>query len=467
MRGLVKTCVLLLFVISRVDAFANDSPNVLFIAVDDLRDWVGHLSGHPQALTPNIDRLAKQGISFSNAYCSAPLCNPSRISLLTGIAPYRSGVYGNREKLRDKLPTAVTLMQHFRSSGYSVRGAGKIFHGTSAYDQDSWDEYFRPIGLSRLPRIDRSNELPKTAWAPWGPVEADDHELFDGANANWVISQLRKSHQKPFFLAYGLTKPHLPWEVPQKYFDLHPLSEILLPKIQDDDLGDVPSFGQKLAREVYDPSGERDFSTPGGDHQNILRHQQWRKAVQAYLATISFADAQIGRVLKALEKSEHADTTLVVLWGDHGWHLGEKEHWRKHALWSVSSRTPLILSMPRDDSDYSRGEVCTRTVSLIDLYPTLIDLCNLNPRKELEGRSLMPLLRDPSGDWPYPALTTHGFNNHAIQQAGWRYIRYGDGGEELYNHDLDPNEWINLASVPEHKDTIRRLRSHLPVINRR
>ena len=319
MRSLVRTLILLLATgVFLQRASADDLPNVMFIAVDDLRDWVGHLGRHPQAKTPNIDRLAERGISFTRAYCSAPLCNPSRVSLLTGIAPSNSGVYGNGEKLRDKLPDAVTLMQHFRASGYSARGAGKIFHGSRAYDDDSWDGYFRPANYANSPkprRIKRDGSLPKSAWVPWGPLACSDDEMFDGKTADWIIAELAKPQTKPFFLAYGLTKPHLTWEVPQKYFDLHPIDGIELPAVKEDDLDDVPQFGQKLAREVYDPSGERNFATPGGDHQNVIDNSQWHKAVQAYLATISFADAQIGRVLEALDKSGHSKNTIVVLWG--------------------------------------------------------------------------------------------------------------------------------------------------------
>ena len=465
MRNLVRTLILLpalgLFL---QRAAADDSPNVLFIAVDDLRDWVGHLGGHPQATTPNIDRLAASGVSFTRAYCSAPLCNPSRISLLTGIAPSNSGVYGNGEKLRDKLPDAVTLMQHFRASGYSARGAGKIFHGSGAYDKDSWDGYFRPASSEKPRRIKRDSSLPKSAWVPWGPLACSDDEMFDGKNADWIIAELEKPQAKPFFLAYGLTKPHLNWEVPQKYFDLHPIDGIELPSVKKGDLDDVPPFGQKLACEVYDPSGKRNFAKPGGDHQNVIDNSQWHKAVQAYLATISFADAQIGRVLEALEKSEHAEHTIVVRWGDHGWHLGEKEHWRKHALWDVSTRTPLIISVPEGRT---RGQFCYRPVSLIDLYPTLVDLCGLPKRDGLDGQSLKPLLKNPSQEWNRPVLMTYGFNNHAIQTQRCRYIRYADGGEELYDHTNDLNEWKNLASLSQYKSTIEELKKHLPERNKR
>jgi arylsulfatase A-like enzyme len=423
-------------------AQGKDQPNVLFIAVDDLRDWVGHLDGHPNARTPNIDRLAKRGVSFTRAYCSAPLCNPSRISLLTGVAPSRSGVYGNGEKLRDKLPDAVTLMQHFRASGYTARGGGKIFHGASA-NNDSWDFYFKPSG-SKKHHTKRDRSLPKSAWVPWGPLDCGDEDMFDGKVASWIISELEKPQPKPFFLAYGLTKPHLTWEVPQKYFDLHPISGIELPPVTEGDLDDVPAFGKKLAREVYDPSGERNFAVkPNGDHANVIANKQWRKAVQAYLATISFADAQIGRVLDALDRSEHADNTIIVLWGDHGWHLGEKEHWRKHALWDVSTRTPLIFSVPKG---IAKNQLCQRPVSLIDIYPTLIDLCGLPKREGLDGQSLKPLLENPDRKWERPVVITYGFKNHAVQTERWRYIQYHDGGQELYDHDADPNEWTNLAA---------------------
>ena len=437
-------------------------PNVLFIAVDDLRDWVGHLDGHPNAKTPHIDRLAKSGVSFSHAHCSAPLCNPSRISLLTGIAPYHSGVYGNGEQLRGKLPHAVTLMQHFKESGYMVMGAGKIFHGTSAYDKDSWNTYFKPAP-SKRPSAKRVNGLAKSAWTPWGPLNCDDEDMFDGKTANWIISELKKPHEKPFFLAYGLTKPHLTWKVPQKYFDLHPLAGIELPPVKEGDLDDLPAFGRKLAREVYDPSGERNFAVkPDGDHANVTVHNQWRKAVQAYLATISFADAQIGRVLDALDHSGHADNTVIVLWGDHGWHLGEKEHWRKHALWNVSTRTPLIFSAPRG---VVKDELCQRPVSLIDIYPTLIDLCGLPKRRGLDGHSLKSLLENPERKWDRPVIITYGLNNHAIQTERWRFIRYRDGGQELYDHERDPNEWTNLASIPKYSLQKTKLAKWLPSTN--
>jgi arylsulfatase A-like enzyme len=353
-------------------------------------------------------------------------------------------------------------MQHFKESGYMVKGAGKIFHGTSAYDQDSWDAYFKPPP-SKRPSAKRVNGLTKSAWAPWGPLDCDDEDMFDGKTANWIISELQKPQEKPFFLAYGLTKPHLTWQVPQKYFDLHPLAGIELPPVKESDLDDLPAFGRKLAREVYDPSGETNFSVkPDGDHANVTVHNQWHKAVQAYLATISFADAQIGRVLDALDRSGHADNTVVILWGDHGWHLGEKEHWRKHALWDVSTRTPLIFSAPRG---VAKDKLCQRPVSLIDIYPTLIDLCGLPKRRGLDGQSLKSLLENPEGKWDRPVVITYGLNNHAIQTERWRFIRYRDGGQELYDHERDPNEWTNLASIPKYSLQKTKLAKWLPSTN--
>jgi arylsulfatase A-like enzyme len=416
-------------------------PNILFIAVDDLNDWVGHLGGHPQAKTPNIDRLAGRGVSFTKAYCSAPLCNPSRISLLTGIMPSNSGVYGNDEQLRDKLPEAVTLMQYLRSHGYSAQGGGKIFHGTGPGDPESWDYYNRPSADRQVGKQDEG--LAKDAWTPWGPLDVDDSEMFDVKNVNWAISEMEKTHDKPFFLACGFTKPHMPWYVPQKYFDIHPLNSIELPITKEGDLDDVPDFGKKLAIEVYDPSGEKNFAVEGGDHNNVLANHQWHRAVQSYLATISFVDTHVGRLLAALDKSAYSDNTIVVLWGDHGWHLGEKQHWRKHALWEVTTQTTLVIAVP---DGVAKNKLSHRLVSLIDLYPTLVELCGLPPREGLDGQSIVPLLKNPQMKWDRPALTTYGYKNHTVRTERWRYIQYNDGGEELYDHESDPNEWTNLAN---------------------
>ena len=437
---------------------AAESPNVLFIAVDDLNDWVGHLDGHPQSKTPNIDRLASQGVSFTKAYCNAPLCNPSRVSLFSGLLPSNTGVYGNGERMRDKVPDVVTLMQYLREAGgYSVQGGGKTFHGSSAYDPDSWDYYNAPARSRQAGKRDEG--LAKDAWAPWGPLDVEDEEMFDVKNVNWAISELEKSHDKPFFLACGFTKPHMPWFVPQKYFDMHPRENIILPETLDNDRDDLPYWGKKFAIEVHTVSDGTNFAKHGEDHDMILKHGQWKRAVQSYLATISFVDAHVGRLLDALENSEHAENTVVVLWGDHGWHLGEKQHWRKHALWEVTTQTTLVISAPEG---VAKNKLSHRPVSLIDLYPTVLDLCGLSAPEGLDGQSIVPLLKDPNAAWSRPVLTTFGYKNHTIRTERWRYIQYNDGGEELYDHNADPNEWTNLASLPKYGSVIGELQKELP-----
>ena len=448
-------------------------PNVLFIAVDDLNHWVGHLDGHPGTRTPNIDRLASDGVTFSRAYAAAPLCNPSRVSLLTGVMPAHSGVYGNFEELREQLPDAVTLPQHFRRHGYSVKGAGKIFHRGPG-DEDVWEEYFSGWKSTKKETVPDKEATPQKKtkfstkegkWAPWGPLDVDDSEMIDAQNADRIIAELKGQHDKPFFLAYGTQQPHLSWEVPREYFEMHPRESVVLPKVIDNDLDDIPPFGRRLAAEVLDISNDIDHAAPGGDHANVLKYNQWQAAVQGYLASISFADAQVGRVLDALAESPHADNTIVVLWGDHGYHLGQKEHWRKHTLWEDGLRTTLVISAPATAARNFRSD---RIVSLLDVYPTLIELAGLDPRDGLDGQSLVPLLTQPNLPWPRPAVSTYGFQNHSIRTERWRYIRYHDGTEELYDHNADPHEWTNLAVEPvkdEYCEVMNRLAGYFPEVN--
>lgn len=414
------------------DRGADARPNVLFLAIDDLNDWTGFLRGHPQASTPNLDRLASRGVVFDRAYCAAPACNPSRTALLTGIRPSTSGVYLNPQPWRAAMPDAVTLPQHFMAAGYEVLGGGKIFHGPFN-DPASWHQYFdRPSDPK--PEGTPVNGIPRTAHFDWGPVDVPDESMGDHQVVDWAIEQLSQDRAAPLFLAVGLYRPHLPWYVPKSYFDAFPIETIQRPQVPDDDLDDLPPAGIAMAR-------------PEGDHRKVLEHEQWDLAVQGYLASIAFADHQVGRLLDALDRSPIAENTIIVTWGDHGWHLGEKQHWRKFALWEEATRVPLLITAPGVGAV---GVRCDRTVSLMDLYPTLIELCGLPERPELEGRSLAPLLREPSRSWEHPALTTHGRGNHAVRSERWRYIRYRDGSEELYDHEADPMEWRNLAEAPEY-----------------
>ncbi len=432
----------------------QSKPNVLFIAIDDLNDWIGCLGGHPDVKTPNLDRLAARGVVFTNAHCSAPACNPSRASLMTGISPSTSGVYVNPNPWRKSpaLKNAVTLPQHFTAHGYRAVGGGKIYHGAFP-DPPSWQAYFPSQKKNKpddpMPAHRPVNGMPRTSHFDWGPVPVEDEAMGDYKVASWAIGELQKKHANPFFLGCGFYRPHLPWYVPQKYFDMYPADKVTLPNVKENDLDDVPPLGQKMAK-------------PQGDHRRVLQHKQWRKAVQGYLASISFVDACLGRVIDAFDASAYKDNTIIVLWSDHGWHLGEKLHWRKFALWEEATHNVMMMIAPGVTKPDQR---CARPVTLLDIYPTLIDLCDLSKKPELEGRSLVPLLKNPSAAWDRPALTTHGRNNHSLRTERWRYTRYSDGTEELYDHKSDGLEWTNLAGDPKHADVKKRLAAWLPQTN--
>src|SRR5262245_26039498 len=285
-------------------------PNIIFIAIDDLNDWIGTLGGHPQARTPNLDRLAKKSQLFTRAYCAAPACNPSRTAILSGLRPSTTGVYHNSQPWRPALPDVVTMPAYLLSHGYVVWGGGKIFHGGFP-DAKAWTEYF--TGKSKIP----AKDLPTRGIGgnmQWGPLDAGDDAMPDTQMTDWAIGKLKQKHEKPFFLAVGYTKPHLPWHAPKKYFDMHPLDKIQLPKVLDNDLDDVPPAGIKMAK-------------PEGDHKSIVSAGLWKEAVQAYLACGTFMDHQLGRLLDALEQSGYADNTFIILWSDHGWSHGQKQHW--------------------------------------------------------------------------------------------------------------------------------------------
>jgi arylsulfatase A-like enzyme len=425
-------------------AAADPRPNVLFIAVDDLNDWVHHLGGHPQGATPNIDRLAQRGVTFARAHCAAPLCNPSRAALMSGLRPSTTGVYNNGTDWRKFITSTPTLPMQFLANGYHVAGAGKIYHDSFRRDSD-WSEYLKNTQRDPQPK---GSDL-GVGGIRFAPLDAKDSDMQDYETVSWTIDRLNTRHDKPFFLACGLHKPHMPWNVPQKYYDMFPLDKIILPRVLETDLDDVPPAGVRIAR-------------PEGDHRQILESGRWKDAVQGYLAAIAFADAMIGRLLDALDKSPYKDNTIVVLWGDHGWHLGEKQHWRKFTLWEEATRAPLIFVAPGVTQP---GSVCERTVDFMGIYPTLCDLCGLTTPGHVEGKSFKSLLADPKSPWDRPALTTYMFNNHAIRSEHWRYIRYNDGSEELYDEDKDPMEWANVAKKPELAPIKAELARYLPRTN--
>jgi arylsulfatase A-like enzyme len=410
------------------DAQPEKKPNVLLIAVDDLNHWVTYTGRNPQTITPNIDKLAARGVSFSNSHCAAPVCNGSRTSLLSGIRPHVSGVYGNGDDWRKVIPPEQTLISTFRKAGYLTLGSGKLYHG--GFDRNSeWDDYLKNEGkLGPEPEGSKG-----VGGVRFGVVDAEDSDLSEHRIVNYGIEQLGKKHEKPFLLTVGLHKPHMPWFVPRKYFDLHPLESIKLPPTKDGDLSDIPAAGVAIAQ-------------PNGDHKKIVDSGRWKEAIQAYLAAISYADAQVGRLLDALAASEHAEKTIVVLFGDHGWHLGEKEHWRKFTLWEESTRAPLIWVAPGLTKP---GTISNRPVDFTSIYPTLTDLAGIPTPAHVEGKSIRPLLSDPTAEWGGHALTTWLKGNHSIRTEHWRYTRYADGSEEFYDERKDPYEWTNLADNSE------------------
>ena len=429
-------------------AFAADKPNVLFIAIDDLRDWVGFL-GDKHAKTPNLDKLASRGVVFTRSYCAAPVCNPSRTALLTGLRPGTTGVYGNGTDWRTVLPDVVTLPQHFKANGYEVRGAGKIYHGAFPRMTD-WDEFVPNGGEGKIKKKGATSDAKDdgVGGIKFKPLNATDADIPDHPIVNYTIKQLQAKHEKPFFLACGIHKPHMPWNVPKKYYDMYPLDKIELPPIKEKDLDDVPPAGIRMAK-------------PDGDHAAMVKSGRWKEAIQAYRAAISYMDVEVGRLIDAFDKSAYKDNTIVCFWSDHGWHLGEKEHWRKFALWEEATRSPMFFIVPG-----MKPGKCDRTVDYMSLYPTLCDLCGLPIPKHVQGPSFKSLLSDPVAKWETPAITTHGRNNHGVRTERWRYIRYANGDEELYDHDADPHEWTNLAKDEKHAATKKELAKWLPKENK-
>jgi arylsulfatase A-like enzyme len=421
-------------------AEAEKRPNVLFIAVDDLNHWVGYLGRNAQTATPNIDRLAKKGVRFTRSYCAAPVCNPSRAALMSGLRPWTSGVYENDDDWRTVIPAEKSIVSTFRKAGYEAFGAGKIYHGS--YDRQSeWDDYLKGVPADPQPTGDTG-----VGGIRFAPLDCKDEDLREWKIVQYGIDKLAEEHDKPFLLTIGLHKPHMPWNLPRKYYDKFPLDSINLPPHQENDLDDIPPAGIRMAR-------------PEGDHKAMLESGRWKEAVQAYLAAISYADAMIGRLIDALEKSQYADNTVIVFWGDHGWHLGEKQHWRKFALWEEATRAPLIWVAP---GVTTADSVCERTVDFMTIYPTLTELCGIDTPKHVEGKSIVSLLKNPKAQWNSPARTTYNFRNHAIRSEGFRYIRYANGDEELYDETADPYEWKNLASDPNYASKKAELADHLP-----
>lgn len=449
---------LLLLAAARPVATAAQPPNILFIAIDDQNDWIGHLGGHPLAKTPHLDALAARGTTFLNAHCQSPLCNPSRASLMFGLRPTSTGIYGlspaprAHAGLRDR----VSLPQHLAAHGYRTHATGKIFHmGTKAGAKGGRPEFdvtapFGGVGSTPpkklIPATPMGNN-PLMDWGVWPPGN-DDTSKGDYKVATWTVEQIKSAPKdRPFFIAAGFFLPHVPCYATQRWFDLYPDDDSVLPKVLETDRDDTPRFSWYLHWHLPEPRLKW-----------TRENHQWRNLVRSYLACTSFVDSQVGRLLSALDESGVAGNTIVVIWSDHGWHLGEKGITGKNTLWDRSTRVPLIFAGP----GVKPGQRCTQPAELLDIYPTLLDLAGLPQREGLEGLSLVPQLKDAATRRDRPAITSHNQGNHGIRSERWRYIRYADGSEELYDHLHDPDEWTNLADRPEHAAVIAEHRCWLP-----
>ena len=443
---------------------AAAKPNMLFIAIDDLNDWVGCLDGHPQARTPNIDRLAKRGTLFVNAHCQGPICGPSRASLLSGYYPHVTGVYqqpAGKAMERDKTFFHGRMVSHyFADHGYRTLAVGKITHGYPAklafgsYGGKFAGSGPKPSGGRRF-----NYHLPNVPWTgtqtDWGAFPDKEEEMSDHKSADWAVERLAEESKQPFFLAVGFIRPHVPFYVPQKWFDLFPLDDVQLPPVRNGDLLDVP----EISRRIHElPKYPRLAFLQKNDNE------QFRKCVQAYLACVAFVDHQVGRVLDALDKGPHAADTVVVLFSDHGYHLGEKDRVSKHSLWEESARVPLVVAPAKSQGKQfgKAGQLCSKPVGLIDLYPTMLQMCGLPAKKSNQGDSLVPLLKNPSANWRFSTLTTYARGNHTLRSERYRYLRFEDGSEELYDHAEDPNEWTNLATRLKYAKLLKQFRKELP-----
>ncbi len=442
-------------------------PNVLFIAVDDLNDWVGCLGGHSQAITPNFDRFAKKyGVVMNKAYCPSTVCCPSRSAILTGKRSASTGVYGNGQNLKNapKAKDVTTLPEYFGNHGYHTLSSGKIFHKhqvVDGLDEGQWAYHeFQKAGgnggvIKKIfPPPVEGVKLGGSDFA-WGATEAPLEKTKDYLTCKWGAEQIDRDFDgKPFFMALGLSKPHLPWYVPQEFFDMYPLDTFEPPIFRRDDLDDIINAkGEK----IFEPTSRFIVADEADMH---------KEAARAYIAAVSYADTCLGVIFDALEKSDVGENTIVMIWGDHGWHLAEKMHYGKTWLWEESARVPFIVSVPGVTPS---GAVCDRVVNLLDMYPTLIDLCDLPKNPANEGHSFARLLADPSMAWDHPTLTTYKYMNHSITDGRYRYTWYGgqkgDGTEELYDHSTDPMEHKNLAASSKHKAIIAKLKKYLPKHN--
>ena len=457
--GTVLLCLTLMSPALPFHATAADAPrrpNVLFIAIDDQNDWIGCLGGHPLVQTPHIDALAARGTLFTNAHCQAPLCNPSRTSLMLGLRPSTTGIHGLSPWFRDvpEFRERVALPQYFAEQGYRTLSTGKLYHSARRDPPKSklppeFQVWGPAGGFGSKPPQQLTPPTPgKNPLVDWGvwPLDNDDSAKGDTLITDWAVERMTEAPaDQPYFLGVGYFLPHVPCYATQKWFDLYPDDDSVLPLIQPNDRADTPRSSWYLH-----------WQLPEVRLKWLQEQNQWRNLVRSYLACTSFVDSQIGRLLQTLDETGQRENTIIVLWSDHGWHLGEKEITGKNTLWDRSTRVPLIFAGP----GVTAGQKCSRPAELLDIYPTLVDLCGLPPRTDLEGVSLTPQLKDAQAPRDRPAITSHNQGNFGIRTEQWRYIRYADGAEELYDMVADPREWTNLAS--ERRDVCAEMAKSIP-----
>ncbi|VGO13637.1 Choline-sulfatase [Pontiella desulfatans] len=457
---------------------AAKKADVVFIVVDDLNDWVGVLGGHPQSKTPNIDALAKRGVLFSNAHCNAPTCNPSRKSFLSGLYPKSNGKYfngGNKlEKDRPPFfcdmpmsgPTSKSapaeypyMHQHFKKSGYRVVSGGKMAHGPIGHlvGEESLDAVANRKSAAFNNEGAGYASARRNVWGQYGATNQKDSQTSDYKIAHWAIDQWNTVTDKPLLMTIGIFRPHTPLTVPKAYFEKFPIESIQLPEMPGfDDTKDLPEYAKWIARYTnFDLTFD-----PRSVHEEILHRggeEEWKYMVQSYLACINYADTQVGHLLEALKKNPRGRETMIILTGDHGWHLGEKGHWCKSALWCDSTHVPYIVVAP---GVAEPGTVNNQPVSLVDTYPTLCDFAGIPKPDHLDGESLIPLLKDPTAKRD-AAFISYGPENTALQTERYRYIRYEDGSDELYDHRTDPHEWTNQSNNPEFSELKEQLKASI------
>lgn len=453
--------------LDEVAKYKSKGYNVLFVAIDDLNDWVGCLGGNSQVKTPNIDKFAKENAMVMNkAYSPSTVCCPSRTALLSGKRVASTGVYGNGQNLKDapKAKDIVTLPEYFGQHGYYTLSAGKVFHKhptEKGLDEGQWafQEFASPGGSNQgmlweqtPPKVDGIKGGGSDF--VWGASEGPVEKTKDYVACKWAADQLQRDFDgKPFFLALGIAKPHLPWIVPQQFYDLYPLDKVIPVALKSDDLQDIVDQNGK---QIFKPDPRFELTDKANLHKDAQR---------AYMANISYVDYCLGVLFDALEKSKYADNTIVMIWGDHGWHLSEKMKYGKTDLWEESARVPFIVSVPGITAPNAKTD---GVVNLLDMYPTLIELCGLPKNAENEGISFAPLLRNPKMKWNTPTLTTYQYKNHSLTDGRYRFTLYGgraNGAEELYDHSIDPLEHNNLASNSKYKEIITRFQKYLPSDN--